>query len=126
MESLKKSVQLLYIYFLVLNVSQLSSCRSSVFFIYIYIIPSFQADVIVNSTSNGLDLQNGAVSSSILKAAGMGLQSECKTKYPGGIQTGGIARTMGHGLNCTEVFHLALSNFSNPSAQQVRYRYICA
>ncbi|XP_070211879.1 protein mono-ADP-ribosyltransferase PARP14-like isoform X1 [Littorina saxatilis] len=76
-------------------------------------------DVIVNSTSNGLDLQNGAVSSSILKAAGVSLQDECKTKYPGGIQAGDIACTMGHNLNCMEVFHLVLCNYSNPSAAQL-------
>lgn len=77
------------------------------------------ADVIVNSTSNGLDLHNGAVSSSILKAAGKNLQVDCKSKYPGGIPTGGMARTMGHSLNCQEIFHTVLCNYSNPSAQQV-------
>nr|KAG5693840.1 hypothetical protein BaRGS_004448 [Batillaria attramentaria] len=40
------------------------------------------ADVIINSTSNNLDLKNGAVSSSILKSAGMNLQDECSSKYP--------------------------------------------
>ena len=81
--------------------------------------PPSQADVIINSTSNGLDLQNGAVSSSILREAGAGLQDECRAKYPKGIQTGEIACTSGYGLGCREVYHLVLCNWSNPNAQQV-------
>lgn len=81
--------------------------------------PPSQADVIINSTSNGLDLQNGAVSSSILREAGAGLQDECRAKYPKGIQTGEIACTSGYGLDCKEVYHLVLCNWSNPNAQQV-------
>ena len=73
----------------------------------------------MNSTSNGLDLQNGAVSSSILKAAGMGLQAECRSSYPAGIQTGEVAHTAGHGLSCREVFHVVLCNYNNTAAQQV-------
>ncbi|KAL8567911.1 hypothetical protein ACOMHN_059033 [Nucella lapillus] len=76
------------------------------------------ADVIINSTSNELDLQKGAVSASILKVAGQNLQMECKSKYPGGLQTGGLARTQGHGLNCQEIFHIVLCNYSHPIAQQ--------
>ena len=75
--------------------------------------------MIINSTSNGLDLQNGAVSSSILREAGEGLQDECRANYPKGIQTQEIARTSGHGLRCKEVYHLTLCNWSNPNAQQV-------
>lgn len=73
----------------------------------------------MNSTANGLDLKNGAVSASILKVGGMGLQDECRAKYPNGIQTDEIARTSSHGLNCREVFHLALCNFNNPNARTV-------
>ncbi|XP_076460377.1 protein mono-ADP-ribosyltransferase PARP14-like [Babylonia areolata] len=76
-------------------------------------------DVIINSTSNGLDLKNGAISASILKAAGQGLQTECRRTYPNGISTGQIARTSGHNLSCKEVYHLALVNYSNPSALQM-------
>lgn len=79
----------------------------------------FQADVIVNSTSNGLDLKNGAVSSSILRAAGPGLQDECKQKYPKGIETTEIAFTTSHNLNCKGVLHLALCNYNNSNAEQV-------
>lgn len=78
-----------------------------------------RADVIVNSTSNGLDLKNGAVSSSILKVGGSSLQDECKTRYPSGIKTEDIAFTNGCGLDCKEVFHLALCNWSNPNAEQL-------
>ena len=67
-----------------------------------------QADVIVNSSSNTLNLSNGAVSSSLLKAAGAKIQEECTAKYPGGISTGDIAITRGYGLPCKEVFHITL------------------
>lgn len=76
--------------------------------------------MIVNSTSNGLDLKNGAVSASILAVGGVGLQDECRASYPKGIQTGEIARTSAHGLACREVFHLALCNYNNPNAEQVQ------
>ncbi|XP_076464939.1 protein mono-ADP-ribosyltransferase PARP14-like [Babylonia areolata] len=77
------------------------------------------ADVIVNSTSAGLALHNGAVSSSILKAAGQSLQTECSAKYPGGVQVGGMARTTGHALNCREIFHIVICNYSNSAAKQI-------
>ena len=38
----------------------------------------YQADVIVNLTSDDLNLSNGAVSKLILKKAGQGIQDECK------------------------------------------------
>ena len=88
--------------------------------ILLFHLCSVQADVIVNSTSNGLDLHNGAVSSSMLREAGPGLQDECHQKYPKGIQSGEIAQTSGHGLQCNQVYHVALCNWSNPNAEQVR------
>lgn len=81
-------------------------------------------DVIVNSTSNGLDLQNGAISGSILRTAGPGLQNECRQNYPSGINTGELAITSGHGLACKQVYHLALCNWHNPTAQQTLGSYV--
>ncbi|KAL8558417.1 hypothetical protein ACOMHN_064764 [Nucella lapillus] len=77
------------------------------------------ADVIVNSAPGRLALDTGSVSSSILKATGPSLQLECTSKYPKGIQKGQLARTMGHGLNCREIFHIVLHNYTSLAAQQV-------
>ncbi|XP_041369508.1 protein mono-ADP-ribosyltransferase PARP14-like [Gigantopelta aegis] len=79
-----------------------------------------QADIIVNSTSNNLDLKNGAVSKSILTAAGDSLQKECRRNYSKGIQPGEIAVTSGGNLNCKKVFHTCLPNWSNdPTGKQL-------
>ena len=45
-----------------------------------------QVDIIVNTTSHNLDLQNGAVSISLSKAAGKELQDEVKVKFPQGLE----------------------------------------
>ncbi|KAL8607983.1 hypothetical protein ACOMHN_005538 [Nucella lapillus] len=82
------------------------------------------ADVIVNSTSNGLDLRSGAISGSILAVAGQRLQDECRQRYPTGISTGEMAQTLGHGLQCQHVYHLALCNWQNPNAQQTLGGYV--
>ena len=79
----------------------------------------FQVDVIVNSTSPVLDLDKGAVSSSILKGAGQQMLEECKAKYPSGIQWGEIACTKGHGLACKEVFHTTLREWGSGGDQKV-------
>ena len=78
-----------------------------------------KADVIVNTTTVGMDLWYGAVSSAILAKAGQALQDECKTKYPGGIKFGDIASTQGHGLSCKAIYHLHLPAWSSSSAKQV-------
>ncbi|KAK6178592.1 hypothetical protein SNE40_013346 [Patella caerulea] len=75
-------------------------------------------DVIVNSTSNKLELQNGAVSSSINKAAGPNLQAECKEKYPNGINVGDIAVTGPGKLSCQKVYHTCLSSFNKASGEK--------
>nr|KAG5699798.1 hypothetical protein BaRGS_013518 [Batillaria attramentaria] len=68
--------------------------------------------VIVNTTSSDLQLANGAVSASLLAAAGSSLQDECRTQYPNGITTGDVAKTKGHNLACREVYHLTLCSWS--------------
>ena len=54
-----------------------------------------------------LDLSQGAVSSSLLTAAGPAIQQECRTQVPAGqqIATGQIIRTAGHQLHCKDVLH---------------------
>ncbi|GAB1599116.1 hypothetical protein Ahia01_000188800, partial [Argonauta hians] len=67
-----------------------------------------KTDVIVNSTNGQLQLDNGSISKSILKAAGPQLQAECSNKYPKGISESTVAITKGYNLKCNNVFHLAL------------------
>ncbi|XP_052226217.1 protein mono-ADP-ribosyltransferase PARP14-like isoform X1 [Dreissena polymorpha] len=67
--------------------------------------------VIVNTTSRNLDLNNGAVSKTILKQAGPEIQNELKQSYPNGIGEGQVAVTKGHKLKCTNVVHGAVSNW---------------
>ncbi|XP_060603250.1 uncharacterized protein LOC132756248 isoform X2 [Ruditapes philippinarum] len=72
-----------------------------------------KTDVIVNTTSRDLDLTNGKVSSTLLKAAGQGIQRECWDRYPRGISISKheVAVTGGHKLHCEKVFHIALDRY---------------
>ncbi|CAH1781382.1 unnamed protein product [Owenia fusiformis] len=65
-----------------------------------------KVDVIVNSTNTQLKLDRGAVSSSLLLAAGSELQDECRMKYPQGLKHGEIAVTNTKGrLHCKHLYH---------------------
>ena len=65
--------------------------------------------MIVNTVGHELDLSQGAVSSSLLSAAGPALQQECRTQLPAGQQmsAGQVIRTAGHQLHCKDVLHAA-------------------
>ncbi|CAI9744149.1 Hypothetical predicted protein [Octopus vulgaris] len=80
---------------------------------------SDSVDVIVNSTNKNLELDSGAVSKSILFAAGSEIQDECNQKYPRGISTSKIAITKGYNLNCKNVFHLALPPWDEYSSDLI-------
>ncbi|XP_069139607.1 uncharacterized protein [Argopecten irradians] len=69
------------------------------------------SEVIVNTTRTDLRLDQGAVSLSILKAAGREIQ-QCCNQYYGGVKHGEIAVTHGYKLKCTYVFHGALPHYS--------------
>ena len=71
-----------------------------------------QVDVILNSSNDQLDLDQGAVSKSLLKVAGLAMQKEIKTKYPNGIRPGEIAETKGYKLKAEHVFHSCLSSWN--------------
>lgn len=77
--------------------------------------------MIVNSTSNNLDLNTGLISKSILKAAGPEIQEECR-KYKK-FKEGEIAITQGYGLNCKRVFHGAIPGY-NPKEKVIRYIHL--
>ena len=83
-------------------------------------------DVIINTTSRDLNLRAGAISASILKAAGEELQRECNRKVPpGGINPGEIVVTSGYDLMCKDVYHVALMKWdgANGKAKQVSTVY---
>ncbi|XP_046335597.2 protein mono-ADP-ribosyltransferase PARP14-like [Haliotis rufescens] len=72
-----------------------------------------KADVLVNPAQCDLDLNSGAVSRSLLKAAGPKLQEECERKYEEGINLGEVAVTKGGNLQCKVVFHGLLLKWNN-------------
>ncbi|KAL3863200.1 hypothetical protein ACJMK2_004966 [Sinanodonta woodiana] len=72
-----------------------------------------QADVLVNTTSNKLNLSQGAVSASLLAVGGQQLQDECKTKYPNGIKPGEVAITGAGELRSSCVIHGCLPDWND-------------
>ena len=74
-----------------------------------------QVDVLVNTPVRGLHLEAGAVSSSLLKAAGPVLQDECHQKAPDGIEFGETVTTSGGNLKCAVVVHAACCDWSEGS-----------
>ncbi|XP_069139611.1 uncharacterized protein [Argopecten irradians] len=74
-------------------------------------IAKMTSEVIVNTTRTDLRLDQGAVSLSILKAAGQEIQRECDQYYHG-VKHGEVAVTHGYNLKCTYVFHGALPHYS--------------
>ena len=64
-----------------------------------------QVDVIVNSTDSSLDLNHGALSTSILEAGGTILRDECKKNAPDGIKCGEVVVTSGGQMPCQYVIH---------------------
>ncbi|XP_063404473.1 protein mono-ADP-ribosyltransferase PARP14-like [Mytilus trossulus] len=70
-----------------------------------------KVDVIVNSTSSNLNLENGMLSQSVLRAGGQRLQNECTQNYPNGIKEGEVAITTGGKLSCKNVLHGCLPSW---------------
>ncbi|WAR20360.1 MYCB2-like protein [Mya arenaria] len=73
-----------------------------------------EADVLVNSANQTLQLKTGRISNSMLTVAGPKLQQECTRRYPNGIAFGEVAVTKGYGLQCknilTQIFHSCLQH----------------
>ncbi|KAK3604570.1 hypothetical protein CHS0354_026261 [Potamilus streckersoni] len=78
-----------------------------------------KVDVIVNSTSQKLDLTQGALSRILLQKGGETLQQECDIKYPGGIIAGNIAITSAGALDCNHVYHVCLKKWSSGNAAMI-------
>ena len=67
--------------------------------------------MIVNTTGKNLDLRNGAVSASLLRAGGDAVQQDLTQNYPNGLGDGDIAISVGGKLHCWNVFHGSLINW---------------
>ncbi|XP_069140966.1 LOW QUALITY PROTEIN: protein mono-ADP-ribosyltransferase PARP14-like [Argopecten irradians] len=81
-------------------------------------IANQKVDMIVNTCSKDLKLSNGAVSSSLLAAAGPQMQAECDQNYQG-IQFGEIAVTQGYNLQCHCVCHGSLPGWDGGASALV-------
>lgn len=82
-------------------------------------IATQEVDVIVNTTSTSLQLNQGAVSQSLLKMGGPGIQAECSQKYSNGIQPGEVAETSGGKLECKKICHGALPGYNGGTAMKI-------
>ncbi len=79
-----------------------------------------QADVIVNTMSEDLDLSKGAVSKALLQTAGHQLQSEVtRAARSNNVNYGENLITDGYKLKCQKVFHVVCP-FWNGSEHKVR------
>ncbi|XP_046556181.1 uncharacterized protein LOC124265429 [Haliotis rubra] len=84
-----------------------------------------KADVLVNTTSLKLELNQGAVSKSLLKEAGKDIQKECNTKYPQGIKHGEIAETdAGNIKGCKAIYHGALQIVDEKGLMEIEQKYL--
>jgi len=86
-----------------------------------------KADVILNATNGGLDLDCGGVSSVLLKAAGPALQVECTQKVPkkGLSQPGELVITSAYNLKSKKVYHGFIINWDNGTSTCKRVRPKC-
>ncbi|WAR21266.1 Y1252-like protein [Mya arenaria] len=79
------------------------------------LIPDQKADISVNTTGKSLQLEKGgALSRSIVLAAGVQLQDELSKEYPGGLNEGQIAVTSSGKLSRNgvhEIIHCVLPKF---------------
>ncbi|XP_070570283.1 uncharacterized protein [Ptychodera flava] len=67
-----------------------------------------KADIIVNTVERTCDLNTGAISKSILQAAGDDLQDDINDKMGSFVNEGDLIITDGGKLNCKAVFHICI------------------
>jgi O-acetyl-ADP-ribose deacetylase (regulator of RNase III) len=78
------------------------------------ILDNFNVDVIVNTTSDDLNLKNGAVSKLILQKAGDVIQQDLNKNYPKGLENNAskvAISTSGNIRNLKRIFHISLKSF---------------
>lgn len=77
-----------------------------------------QADVIVNTISENMNLSQGAVSKAILEAAGPSLQLKVRSEAGAAkLQQGDMVITDGFNLACRKVFHTVCPFWDNRGGQ---------
>ena len=76
-----------------------------------------QADVLVNTTGENLQLDSNPCGKALSNEAGPTLQTEC-TKI-GKLQVGQVAATSGGNLLCDEVYHVVCVQWNNGQGEQV-------
>lgn len=82
--------------------------------------------IVCNGPEN-VQLKNGEIAESLLKAAGPGLQIECDQKYPQGIRYGDLAITGGHNIQCQFLYLGAIPKWGTSgktTPQEVKYYII--
>lgn len=80
-----------------------------------------QTDVIVNTISEDMNLNQGAVSKAILQAAGHGLQSAVRSEARArALPYGDVVITDGFNLKCQKVYHAVCPFWNNGAGQEVR------
>ncbi|XP_062312358.1 protein mono-ADP-ribosyltransferase PARP9 isoform X2 [Osmerus eperlanus] len=77
-----------------------------------------KTDIIVNTIGLNLDLSYGAITKSILKAAGKGIQMEINQKSKQKKHKN-VIETMGHSLNCHFVYHTICPDKLNTKAYEI-------
>ncbi|CAG2257456.1 unnamed protein product [Mytilus edulis] len=78
-----------------------------------------KVDALVNSCGTDLNLDNGVVSSTLLKAAGKTIQDECTKRHPKGVNVGDIVCTNAGKLQAKIICHCALP----PGLQQLIFHH---
>jgi len=79
-----------------------------------------KVDALVNTTGKELILSHGAVSQSILNAAGQQIQDECKTNMPQNFKCGDVVETQGYQLPVQRVYHGACCSWDGGTGQCVQ------
>lgn len=72
-----------------------------------------RADIYVNSSNEALQLDLGAISKSLVEAAGTVIQEECKHNYQNRMSVGSVAVTSGGIMQCKNIFHAVLMPWDN-------------
>ena len=83
----------------------------------------FQVNVIFNTCAGNLDLSAGAVSKSILEAAGQSIQDEVLQTCPNGLQVGQSVASSGGNLTCQAIVHGVLHAWDSNSVLPIQ---VCA
>jgi len=86
---------------------------------FIFLSIPIQTDVIVNSTSQSLRLDQGQSSKAVLRAAGNAIQQELDGKYPDGLDPGSVAHSKPGNLNCQCIFHISVPKYTGKHSLKV-------